>query len=81
MDLQQHITEAIEEHLTVIQQLTAISISSCRWPASWSPLSDVRGRWSCVGMEGVPAMPNISPLKCRVSVHIPTRLRDCWRSS
>ena len=80
MDIQQNITEAIE-HLTVIEQVTAIShliqkvaseLVATRTPGKGGPV------WE--SQAGVPAMPSISPLKCRVSVHIPTRRRDCWRS-
>jgi hypothetical protein len=81
MDLQPKITEAIAEHLTVIQQLTAMSSLILQVANSWSQPSDARGRWSCVGMGEVRAMRNISLPKCRVSARIQVLLRDCWRSS
>ena len=81
MDLQPKINEALEEHLAVIHQLTAVSSPSCRWLMSSSQPSDARGRWCCVGMEGVPAMRNISPRKCRVFMRIQGHLRGCSRSS
>ena len=78
MDLQLKIAEAIEEHLTVIHQLTAL------WSLILQVASELvatlrrQGKVVLCGNGGVPAMPSISLLKCRVFVHIQGRLRDCW---
>ena len=80
MDLQQKITEALEEHLVVTQQLTAMSHLILQVASEVVATLRRQGKVVLCGNGGVRVMPNISPLKCRVSVHIQIPLRDYWRS-
>lgn len=78
MDLQLTITEAIAEHLTVIQQVTAISHLIQQVASELVATLRREGKVVLCGNGGVRAMPSISPLKCRVSVRIQGHLRGCW---
>ena len=80
MDLQHRITEALEEHLAVIHQLAAVSDSILQVAGELVATLRHQGKVVLCGNGGVPAMPNISPQKCRVSAPILTRLTGCWHS-
>jgi phosphoheptose isomerase len=81
MDLQPKIAEAIEEHLTVIRQLTAMSHLILQVASELVATLRRQGKVVLCGNGGVPAMRNILLPKCRVSARIQGHPRDCWRSS
>ena len=80
MDLQHKITEALEEHVAVIHQLAAVSSLILQVAGELVDTLQRQGKVVLCGNGGVPAMPNISPQKCRVSAPILTRLTGCWHS-